>query len=271
MRLSGSLRSPETEVWHMGRNTLGRAIKTGICYVGGLFYMFFRLILSLPRFHRSLPLIAEQLSLMGVNSLPLVVLTSLFLGMVTSVQAAYQSGGYVPDVYIGVGVGKAIMIELSPIIIGLVVAGRVGSSIAAELGTMRVTEQIDALESMALDPVRFLVLPRFISGIITLPLLVVFSEAVAIGAGLLIALSGLGISPHTFITGLRLNFIPRDIFGGLLKALIFGAVIATMGCYHGFNAEGGAEGVGTATTRAVVSSCFLILVFDYLIANWVFG
>ncbi len=255
----------------MGRSVLGRTVEAGVSYVGGLFYMFFRLILSLPRFHRSLSSITEQLSLMGVNSLPLVLLTSAFLGMVTSVQAAYQSGGFVPDVYIGVGVGKAIMIELSPIIIGLVVAGRVGSSIAAELGTMRVTEQIDALESMALDPVRFLVLPRFVSGIIALPLLVIVSEAVAIGAGLLIALLGLGISPHTFITGVKLNFIPRDVFGGLLKALIFGAIIATMGCYHGFKAEGGAEGVGRATTRAVVSSCLLILVFDYLIANWVFG
>lgn len=255
----------------MDKGVLGRAVEAGISYVGGVSSMFFRLILALPRFHRSLVPIAEQLSLMGVNSLPLVLLTSAFLGMVTAIQAAYQSGGYVPDVYIGVGVGKAIMIELSPIIIGLVVAGRVGSSIAAELGTMRVTEQIDAMESMALDPVRFLVLPRFLSGIITLPLLVIFSEAVAIGAGLLIALSGLGMSTHTFITGVRLNFIPRDIFGGLLKALIFGGIIATMGCYHGFNAEGGAEGVGRATTQAVVSSCLLILVFDYLIAKWVFG
>lgn len=255
----------------MRKNIFYKAIETGISYVGELSSMVFRLCLTIPRLPRSLHLVAQQISLMGVNSLSLVLLTSVFLGMVTSVQAAYQSGGFVPDVYIAMGVGKALMIELSPIITALVVAGRVGSAIAAELGTMKVTEQIDALESMALDPVGFLVLPRFIAGLIVLPILVIFSEVVAIASGLVIALLGLGIPTHTFIVGLKMNFIPRDIFGGLLKALIFGGIIATMGCYHGFKAKGGAEGVGRAATRAVVSSCFLILVFDYLIANWVFG
>ncbi|TET45022.1 ABC transporter permease [candidate division TA06 bacterium] len=239
-------------------------------FVGGVFIMIFDVGKSIPRLPRSLHLLVEQMMSMGVDSLPIVCLTSVFIGMVTTFQAHFQTQDYVPVVYVSMSVSKAIMIELGPIMTGLVVAGRVGSSIAAELGTMKVTEQIDALETLAIDPVGYLVMPRFVSGIIMLPVLVIISEAVAILGGLLVAVFGLGISLHTFLTGLRIHFLARELFGGLIKAFFFGGIIAIMGSYHGFEARGGAEGVGRATTRAVVSSSVLILISNYLIARLVF-
>ncbi len=240
-------------------------------YVGGVTILIYRSILALSKIPRSIRLIVEQMMIMGVSSLPLVLITSMFTGLVTAVQAAYQTAGYVPQVYIGAGVGKAVLIELGPVLTALVVAGRVGSSIAAELGTMKVTEQIDALETLALDPVRYLVMPRLVSGLIMLPVLVIFSDTMAILGGLLVSFLGLGIPAHIYITGLKLYFLPHDLFGGLIKAIFFGIIIAIMGCYHGFTTTGGAEGVGRSTTRAVVSSCLLILFFNYVIATLVFG
>jgi phospholipid/cholesterol/gamma-HCH transport system permease protein len=239
-------------------------------FVGGVFIMILEIGKNVKRLPRSTGLIVEQMMSMGVDSLPIVCLTSIFIGMVTTFQAHFQTQDYVPVVYVSMSVSKAVMIELGPIMTGLVVAGRVGSSIAAELGTMRVTEQIDALETLAIDPVGYLVLPRFVSGVIMLPTLVIISEVVAIGGGLSVAVLGLDIPLHTFVTGLRIHFIARELFGGLLKAVFFGAIIAIMGSYHGFETKGGAEGVGKSTTRAVVSSSVLILISNYIIARLVF-
>jgi len=249
---------------------LARGFEQVASFVGGVFIMIINVGKSVTRLPRSLGLIVEQMMSMGVDSLPIVLLTSMFIGMVTTFQAHFQTQDYVPVVYVSMSVSKAIMIELGPIMTGLVVAGRVGSSIAAELGTMRVTEQIDALETLAIDPVGYLVLPRFVSGIVMLPTLVIIAEAVAILGSLVVAVFGLGVSLHTFITGLRIHFLARELFGGLLKAVFFGAIIAIMGSYHGFETKGGAEGVGRSTTRAVVSSSVLILISNYLIARLVF-
>jgi phospholipid/cholesterol/gamma-HCH transport system permease protein len=207
---------------------------------------------------------------MGVNSLPLVIITSAFTGMVASVQTAYQFRDYTPMVLLGSAVGKMVVIELGPVLTALVVAGRVGASISAELGTMKVTEQIDALETLAVDPIRYLALPRFVSGMIMLPVLVVLADIIAILGGMVVAAVAVGVNPDTFIRGLRLYFELRDVVGGLSKAVIFGIIIALMGCYQGFNAGWGAGGVGRATTRAVVYSCLLILIFDYIVAEIVF-
>lgn len=249
---------------------LARGFEQVASFVGGVFIMIINVGKSVTRLPRSLGLIVEQMMSMGVDSLPIVLLTSMFIGMVTTFQAHFQTQDYVPVVYVSMSVSKAIMIELGPIMTGLVVAGRVGSSIAAELGTMRVTEQIDALETLAIDPVGYLVLPRFVSGIVMLPTLVIIAEAVAILGSLVVAVFGLGVSLHTFITGLRIHFLARELFGGLFKAVFFGAIIAIMGSYHGFETKGGAEGVGRSTTRAVVSSSVLILISNYLIARLVF-
>jgi phospholipid/cholesterol/gamma-HCH transport system permease protein len=152
-----------------------------------------------------------------------------------------------------------------------VVAGRVGASIAAELGTMKVTEQIDALETMALDPVRYLVVPRFMAGIIMLPVLTIFSDLIAILGGLAVAVWFLDLTSYTFLNGVKLFFDLQDLFAGLMKAITFGGIIAIIGCFQGFRTFGGAEGVGFATTRAVVLSSILILLTDYAIATLIFG
>ena len=209
--------------------------------------------------------------MMGVNSLPLVLVTSIFTGGVSAVQAAYQFSDYVPMRYLGTAVGKAVVIELGPVLTALVVAGRVGASIAAEIGTMKVTEQIDALETLALDPVRYLVVPRFVAGFFMLPILVIFSDFIAILGGLAVSTFFLGLSSYTFLNGLKMFFHLSDVFGGLIKAFVFGSIIAIIGCYQGFKTEGGAEGVGRSTTRAVVLASVLILISDYIIASILFG
>ena len=163
------------------------------------------------------------------------------------------------------------MIELGPVLTALVVGGRVGASIAAELGTMKVTEQIDALETLAIDPVRYLVSPRLFAALIMLPVITVFADFIAIVGGYFVALVGLDVNTHVYFTGLKLFLHTSDVFSGLIKAVFFGGIIAMMGCYHGLRTEGGAEGVGIATTKAVVSSCLLILITDYILASLLFS
>ena len=239
--------------------------------IGGFSFLIKNILLSLPGSFKRFHLIVEQMLYMGVNSLPLILVTSIFTGGVASVQAAYMFSDYVPMRYLGTAVGKSVIMELGPVLTALVVAGRVGASIAAELGTMKVTEQIDALETLALDPVKYLVTPRFVSGIIMLPVLTVFSDFIAILGGLLVSVVFLNVSSYTFLNGLKLFFHMRDLWAGLLKALVFGGIITLVGCYQGFKTEGGAEGVGRSTTRAVVLASVMILITDYILASFLFG
>ena len=239
-------------------------------YIGRVCLFFWAIIAKLHQIPRSFSLIVDQVLYTGVNSLPIVVIVSLFLGMVTAHQVAHQVGGYVPEPYFGMAVAKTLMIQLCPLITGLIISGRISSSYAAEIGTMKITEQIDALESLAIDPIRYLAMPRFVSGLISLPLLTIVSVLVGCFGGGLYAIFIANISPIVYIEGLRINYLPYELGGGLLKALCFGLVIAVMGTYHGFMADGGAEGVGRAATNAVVSSSILILFFDLLVAWIVF-
>ena len=249
---------------------IGRRTISFVRYVGGVILLLVRILKGFPRLFGDRHLVVEQMSLMGVNSLPLVLLTSVFTGAVSSVQAAYQFKNLVPMSYLGAAVGKAVVIELGPVLTALVVAGRVGASIAAELGTMKVTEQVDALESMAIDPVSFLVTPRFLAGLIMLPVLTILADFVAIMGGYLVALLFLQVSSHTFLNGLKLFFDLRDVLAGLWKAVAFGGIIGIIGCYQGFQTRGGAKGVGQSTTQAVVISSVLILIGDYLLASVLF-
>jgi phospholipid/cholesterol/gamma-HCH transport system permease protein len=250
---------------------LERKIIGFVSQVGELAVLIWRLIRVLPLMVKNAHLTTEQMTFMGVNSLPLIILTSVFTGAVSSVQAAYQFRGIVPMRYLGTTVGKAVVIELGPVLTALVVAGRVGASIAAELGTMKVTEQIDALETMALDPVRYLVMPRFLAGITMLPVLTIFADFVAILGGLVVAVVAVDIAPYTFLNGVKLFFRVQDLFGGLAKSVAFGGIIAIVGCFQGFRTSGGAEGVGLSTTRAVVLASILILLSDYFLASIFFG
>lgn len=252
-------------------SNLGRRGINFVKQVGELSILAWRLIKALPLMVKNPYLTSEQMLFMGVNSLPLVIFTSVFTGAVSAVQASYQFQNFIPMRYLGTAVGKAVIIELGPVLTALVVAGRVGASIAAELGTMRVTEQIDALETMALDPVRYLVVPRFLAGIIMLPVLTIIADLVAILGGLAVAVWFLDLTSYTFLNGVRLFFDLQDLFAGLVKSIVFGGIISLIGCFQGFRTLGGAEGVGFSTTRAVVVSSILILLSDYIIASIIFG
>ena len=219
---------------------------------------------------RSVHLVIQQMSIIGVESLWLVFVVSLFTGAVAAVQAAYQFSTVVPMKYIGSVILRSVIIELGPVLTALVVGGRVGASIAAELGTMKVTEQIDALRAMAINPVRYLVVPRVAAAIFMLPMLTILANTIAIFGGYVVAITTIGVSSHTYILGLKQFFFMKDLMSGLLKAFVFGGIIGWMGCYHGFATEGGAEGVGRATTHAVVASCVLVLISDYVLANVLF-
>jgi len=245
----------------IGRGTLFHFENIG--RFGILIAAMFRSLRDARIFLRRLP---EQMYLIGNSSLPIVLITATFSGMVTSVQAAYQITGYVPLYIVGSAVGESMILELGPVITALVLAGRVGASIAAELGTMRVTEQIDALESLAINPVAFLVIPRVIAGMIMVPALTVLADFVGIIGGWLISIATIDLTTTEFFKGFRMWFKTWDAVYGIIKSLFFGVGITVIGCYEGFHTSGGAEGVGRATTRAVVSACLVILVLDYVLA-----
>jgi phospholipid/cholesterol/gamma-HCH transport system permease protein len=238
--------------------------------VGGTFILLGRVVLSLREFPKTIRLTFYQMEQIGVGSIPLVLVTSLFVGAVAAVQAAYQFQDYVPMRFLGTVVGKSVILELGPVLTALVVGGRVSASIAAELGTMRVTEQIDAMEMLAIDPIRYLVLPRLVAALIMLPVLTILSDFLAILGGMVVANAALDVSVATFTEGLRLFFYVEDVISGLLKTVAFGGIIALMGCYNGFRTHGGAEGVGKSTMHAVVASCLLILITNYFLATVLF-
>jgi phospholipid/cholesterol/gamma-HCH transport system permease protein len=235
--------------------------------VGGTSLLFARVCGRLVELPRTARQTLTQMESVGVGSFPLVMVTSIFVGAVAAVQAAYQFQGYVPMIFLGTVVGKSVILELGPVLTALVVGGRVSASFAAELGTMKVTEQIDAMEILAIDPVRYLVMPRVVACIVMMPALVIFSDFLAILGGLVVANTALGVSAATFAEGLRFFFYVDDVLSGLIKAAAFGGIMALMGCYNGFRTHGGAEGVGRAAMHAVVSSCILVLITNYFLAS----
>jgi phospholipid/cholesterol/gamma-HCH transport system permease protein len=250
---------------------IGRRAISFISRLGSTFLLLFKSIYYFKDIPRSLGLIVEQCFLIGNKSVPLIVITSIFIGAVAAWQAAYQFKFIgAPLRYLGAAVGKAIVIELAPVLTALVIAGRVGAGIAAELGTMRVTEQVDALDSMGINPVRYLVMPRFFASFFMLPVLTIFSIAIGIGGALLVSVLFVDISYETFLMGIKDSFKMSDLIGGLVKAGVFGAIIGLVGCREGFYASGGARGVGKATTEAVVIAAVMVLISDYIIATILF-
>lgn len=207
-------------------------------------------------------LLIVQMRRIGVDSLPVALFIAAFTGVVLALQASYTFTGAVPLYFVGTLVGKTMMLELGPVLTGLALAGRVGASMAAELGTMRVTEQVDALETLAYDPQSYLVVPRVAAATLMFPVIVAFAIAIGIVTGWLTSLALLDLSTPDFIKGLKLFYLVKDVWFGLLKSASFGATIALVGCTVGLGTRGGAEGVGRATTRTVVYSAILILVLD---------
>ncbi len=206
--------------------------------------------------------ILEQARKAGVDSLPIVTLISFFIGVILALQTAYLMQRLGSEIYIASIVALSIVREMGPVITSLVVAGRVGSAITAEIGSMQVTEQIDALETLATNPVKYLVVPRLIALSLMLPILTLFADIIGIMGGWFICVQKLGISSSLYMQVTFDALLFKDLFTGTFKTVFFGMIIAFVSCYEGFNVEGGAEGVGKATKQAVVTSFILIIIFD---------
>jgi len=246
-----------------GLDRLGRRTILFLSEFGQISILQLNIARSMHRVFRDRNLVVEQMAHIGVGSLPLVLIIGLFTGMVSAWQAAYQFKGLISFSLIGGSVSRAIFIELGPVLTAIVIAGRVGASIAAEIGTMKVTEQIDALESMAINPVRYLAMPRYLGAVIMMPILVVFANAIALLGAYLVSNFFLDLTPEVFFGSVRRFFQTKDIVSGIVKSVFFGGVTAILGCHIGFNTAGGAEGVGLATIRAFVLSSAMILILDY--------
>ncbi|MGO1117116.1 MlaE family ABC transporter permease [Rhodovibrionaceae bacterium A322] len=215
-------------------------------------------------------ILLRQMIEIGYYSLPVVGLTALFTGMVLALQSYTGFADFGAETAIPQVVVWSMTRELGPVLAGLMVAGRIGAAMAAELGTMRVTEQIDALATLSTNPFKYLIAPRLLAGFLMLPLLVVVADIIGIFGGYLVASTKLGLNPSTYIINTIASLEWDGVISGLVKAAVFGFLITLMGCYQGFNSRGGAQGVGTATTNAVVSSAILILCFDYFITELFF-
>lgn len=207
----------------------------------------------------------------GFFSLPVVALTAVFTGMVLALQSSTGLSRFSADSAIASLVVLSVTRELGPVLGALMVAGRVGAAMAAEIGTMRVTDQIDALTTLQTNPMKYLVAPRLLAGAIALPLLVVVADILGVLGGFIIATLKLNFSAATYLNN-TINFVQSDdVISGLVKAAVFGFLISLMGCYHGYNSKGGAQGVGAATTAAVVTASVLILAFDYVLTELFFA
>jgi len=215
-------------------------------------------------------LIAQQLMRIGYYSLPVVGLTAFFTGGVLALQIYIGGNRYGAESIVPQIVALGITRELGPVIAGLMVAGRVAAAIAAEIGTMRVTEQIDALTTLSTNPIKYLVVPRLVAAVISMPILVAIADSIGIFGGYVVGTASLGFNGGIYLKN-TVDFITQqDVTSGLIKAAVFGFIIALMGCYNGFNSRGGAQGVGAATTNAVVSASILILAANYALTSLLF-
>lgn len=216
-------------------------------------------------------LIGKQCIQIGYFSLPVVGLTAIFTGMVLALQSYTGFARFNAESAIATVVVLSMTRELGPVLAGLMVAGRVGAAIAAEIGTMRVTEQIDALTTLSTNPYKYLIAPRLIAGVLALPVLVLIADIIGVFGGYLVSVYSLDFNAATYLK-LTAEFLePLDVISGLVKAAVFGFLVTLMGCYHGFHSRGGAQGVGAATTNAVVSSSVLILASNYMITTAFFA
>lgn len=243
-------------------HAIGRGALRSISAVGRAGYLGLDAAQALHKVNLWAPHLSAQMARIGVESVPIALFIAMFTGIVLALQASYTFTGAVPLYFVGALVGKTMILELGPVLTGLALSGRVGANIAAELGTMRVTEQIDALETLAYDPVAYLVVPRVLAGAIMFPMVVVLANAVGVLAGWGTSMWLLDMSSAVFLKGLRLFFDPWDIQFSMIKSITFGVTVTGVGCFFGFHTRGGAEGVGRATTSAVVVASMIILVLD---------
>ncbi len=212
----------------------------------------------------------RQMVRVGVDSIPVVFLTAMFTGMVLALQTYIGFARVHAESFVGSVVALAMLRELSPVLVGLMVTGRVGSSMAAEIGTMRVTEQIDALKALATEPVHYLFVPRVIAGIVMLPFLVILGDALGIGGGYLVGVKMMRANPIIYEQNTFQFLQMKDVWSGAIKAAAFGLILTLTGCVRGYYTTGGAEGVGRSTTAAVVSASLIILLTDFFLTKLLF-
>jgi phospholipid/cholesterol/gamma-HCH transport system permease protein len=216
-------------------------------------------------------LLLKSMEFVGVDSIFIVALTGTFSGMVLTLQTVNALRAFSAEGVVGMIVAVSLTREISPVFTALMVTARGGSSMAAELGNMRVTEQIDALATMGVSPVQYLITPRLLASLVMMPLLCVLYTCVGMAGSWLVAVQGLGIDPGIFVANIKSYIQPMDFWMGMIKSVVFGFLISVISCHQGFFASGGARGVGQATTKAVVNSAVAILISNYLLTSWLMG
>lgn len=249
---------------------LGRFVSSFILEAGGIVLFTVKTLRQLFTLPFDTKLIILQMLSIGVRSFPVVFITSIFTGMVLALQTYTGFKRFGAETMVGSVVALSMTRELGPVLTGLIVTGRAGAAIAAEIGTMRVTEQIDALETLATNPLKYLVIPRFLAGLFMLPALTVLSDIIGINGGFIVSAGIYKMSSSLYWRRVWDYLELGDFYNGLIKAAFFGASMALICCYKGYYTEGGAEGVGKATTQAVVLASMTILVSDYFLSAWLF-
>ncbi|MEQ8268029.1 MAG: ABC transporter permease [Parvibaculum sp.] len=250
---------------------IGRVVLALLAEIGALSRFIWLAVTHIARPPFFWRLIAQQMVRIGYFSLPVVALTAFFTGGALALQIYYGGNTFNSESIVATIVALGITRELGPVLGGLMVAGRVSAAIAAELGTMRVTEQIDALTTLSTNPHKYLVVPRVVAAVITLPALVFIADIIGVMGGFVVGTASLDFNPGVYVKN-TVDFLEADdVISGLIKAAVFGFIIAIMGCFHGFNSKGGAQGVGRATTNAVVSASILILAANYVMTSLLFA
>ena len=253
-----------------------RLVQSFVLSLQDVLLLTWQLVRALPGGRGAGARLLAQLDAIGVKSVPIVLLTGLFTGMVLALQASVQLAPFGATLFVGRFVAASMLRELGPVLSGIMVAGRVGAGIAAELGAMRVTEQLDALETIGAEPVRVLALPRVLASAVAVPILALIADAAGLLGAALVSTTYLGVPVRAFqgaaedqiaLDGVVGGLIPADLVQGLVKPLIFGVILSVLACYHGLRARGGTAGVGIATTNAVVSASITILVADYFLTQ----
>lgn len=248
---------------------LGRRTVDFFITVGGIFRLVGRIIRVFPRIWFYRRQFQEQLYVFSIQTLPVASIIAVFVGLAALVQGRYQTSAFIPRIYTVNVIFKTTIMELCPVVLALILAGKLGASLAAEIGSMKISDQVDALQTLSLDPVGFLVLPRVLAGVLMVPLLTTFANVIAVFSNYFAScvLSD-WISTQEFFQALRLDFqLSEIILGNLVKPAVYGFLISLLGCYFGINAGGGARGVGRASTNALVVSAILIVFFDYYIGT----
>lgn len=248
---------------------IGEWIQGGVAVLADYVMFNLRTLRALPMIFKNFHLTMEQMYSIGISSIPLVATTNLFTGMVTAWQAGYMFADIIPISFVGVAVGKTVILEMGPVLTALVVAGRTGAGMTSELGSMAVTEQLDAMDVLGLDRYRFLVAPRIVASVVMLPVLTVISAFVALMGALGMSLMFKEMEPGIFWKGVRLFYADQDVWVSMIKSVVFGFILSSYGCFSGCRARNGAEGVGRAIEHSVQASAVTILITNFLVGYFI--